>query len=94
MLTGCTPPEDTGWPASTGTPPAVMRRTEIWLLPGVHRQQVPAVRGGLDRALGSQAGAQARAARRERGPRKRGDRAVACRANPSMVLAVAVLPSM
>jgi len=26
------PPEDTGWPTGTGTPPAVMRRTEIWLL--------------------------------------------------------------
>ena len=33
MLTGFTPPEETGWPASTGTPPAVIRRTEIWLLP-------------------------------------------------------------
>ena len=32
-LTGVIPPEDTGWPASTGTPSAVRRRTEIWLLP-------------------------------------------------------------
>ena len=29
MLTGSTPPDDTGWPTSTGTPPAVTRSTEI-----------------------------------------------------------------
>jgi hypothetical protein len=27
------PPEDTGLPTGTGTPPVVMRNTEIWLLP-------------------------------------------------------------
>ena len=40
-LTGLIPPEETGWPTSTGTPPAVTRRTEIWLLPASTASRYP-----------------------------------------------------
>jgi hypothetical protein len=49
---------------------------------GVDRQQVAAIGGGLDRALGGQAGAQPRAAGRERGAGQRGDRAVGVPGEP------------
>ena len=55
-------------------------RNHAWLKR--RRQQVPAVRRGLDRTLGSQARAQSRAARGERRPRKRGDRAVGVPGEP------------
>jgi hypothetical protein len=57
MLTGFTPPEDTGVSASTDTPPAVMRRDRDLVTARRDRQRVPAVRRSLNRTLERQAGA-------------------------------------
>ena len=94
MLTGCTPPEDTGWPTSTATPPAVTRRTEIWLLPASAASRY------LPSGVAWIAPWEARPKPRPAPPAPNGDprsgvtEPSARRANPSMVLAVAVLPSM
>jgi hypothetical protein len=60
---------------------------------GVDRQQVLSVRSYLDRALGGEARAQARAPALIGEPASGVSEPSACRANPSMVLAGAVLPS-
>ena len=68
MLTGFTPPEETGWQAGTGTPRGDAQDRDL-VAARVNPEQVPAAGGGLDRTLGSQARARARAARGERRPR-------------------------
>ncbi len=65
MLSGSTPPEDTGAPTGWGTPLKPSRRHRYLVAAGIDREQVAPVTGELDRALGGQAGAEPGAADRK-----------------------------
>ena len=86
------PPEETGWPTCTGTPPAVTRSTEIWLLPASTASRY------RPSGVAWIAPCEPRPAPRPAPPMVNGEPGMAvsepsaCRSNPAMVLAVAVLP--
>ena len=93
MLTGVIPPEDTGWPTRTGTPSSVMRSTETWLLPASTASRY------LPSLVTCIAPWDARPEPSPMPPAGNGEPGIglsepsACRSNPAMVLAGAVVLS-